>query len=105
MAAPRYFIERAQESCVADCALVTEQICHEWHDTWIVVSRSKLPGRASVWMDGPFELVGALFVIALSAVVLVGGELYLAKQIEPNSETSASRPYLAENTALIRSER
>jgi len=66
---------------------------------------STILGRASVWtlrMDDPFELVSAMFVIALSAVVLVGGQLYLAKQTEPNSGTSASRPSLAENATPMR---
>jgi len=53
-------------------------------------------------MDDPFELISATFVIALSAVALVGGQLYLARQIEPNFGTSASRPSLAENAAPMK---
>ena len=52
-------------------------------------------------MDDPFDLVSAMFVLALSAVVLVGGQQYLAKQIEPNARTSASRPYVAANAVPI----
>ena len=53
-------------------------------------------------MDDPFELVSAMFVLALSAVVLVGGQQYLAKQIDPGEATYASRPSVTENAALAK---